>query len=254
MDSDKSHVAETARLVGDCRLADGVSIADFVIIDGSASSSGYLSIGQGAEVRTAAVVAGAGVIGIGARIEPGAVVTQDVPPYAIVEGNPARVVGYSAPAGPDRVHAVPVQSTAPPEPGSIPLIGGAMLYRFPEVEDLRGKLTFAEIGGYLPFEVQRFFCVYGVPSSEIRGEHAHRTLHQFLVCVEGQIRISLTDGRDRLEVVLDEPSVGLHLPPFIWSTQFQYEKDSVLLVLCSEPYDPASYIRDYDEYLKLTTP
>ena len=229
-----------ARLIAPRHVSDGRD-ADLVIRDD-------VIVGAGA------LVAGAQSIGQGARIAPGAVVTQDVPPYAIVEGNPARVVGYSAPAGPDRVRAAPVQSIAPLEPGAIPLIGGAMLYRFPEIEDLRGKLTFAEIGGLLPFEVQRFFCVYGVPSSEIRGEHAHRTVHEFLLCVAGRVRVSLTDGRARHEVVLDEPSVGLHLPPFIWSTQFQYDEDSVLLVLCSEPYDPASYIRDYDEYVNLTAP
>ncbi len=198
-----------------------------------------------------ALIAGAHSIGSGAQIAPGAVVRSDVPPHAIVEGNPARVVGYLTPAGTDRIASKPIEVTAPDEPGSFSILGGAAIYRFPEVADLRGVLAFAEINNHLPFEVQRFFCIYDVPSAEIRGEHAHRTLHELLICLSGTVRISLTDGRTRNDVVLSSPSIGLHLPPFVWSTQFQYSPGSVLMVLCSEPYDPASYIRDYDEYLAL---
>lgn len=226
-----------ARLVAPRLLATGAS-GDLIVRDD-------VIIGAGA------IVAGAGVIGPGARVEPGAVVTQDVPAHAIVAGNPARVIGYSAPAGPDQLPATPVQVTAPADPGEVKLIGGAVLHRFPEVVDLRGSLTFAEVGTHLPFEVQRFFCVFGVPSAEIRGEHAHRTLHEMLICVSGSLRVSLTDGSSRNEVVLDEPSVGLHLPPCVWSTQFQQGPDTVLFVLCSEVYDPASYIREYDDFLAL---
>lgn len=234
---DRVFVAVGARLVAPRLLPNGVD-CDLVVRDD-------VIIGPGA------LVAGACVIGQGARIEPGTVVTQDVPPYAIVSGNPARVVGYSAPIRPERSMSEPVQVPPPAAPGSKELVGGAVVYRFPEVIDLRGHLTFGEIGAGLPFEVQRFFCVYGVPSTEIRGEHAHRTLNEMLICVAGSLRISLTDGKDRQEVVLDNPCVGLHIPPFVWSTQFQQTPGTVLLVLCSEPYDPASYIRDYDEFLGL---
>lgn len=243
------------------QISDGVALGERVVVEYGARllaprllTSGLnvdLVVRDDAVIGAGALVAGAAVIGPGARIEPGAVVTQDVPPYAIVSGNPARVVGYSAPPGSDRVGSAPVQITAPVEPGSVSLLGGAVLHRFAEVVDLSGRLTFGEVGAGLPFDVARFFCVYGVPSTEVRGEHAHRTLHELLICVSGSLRVSLTDGRERHEVVLDYPSVGLHLPPFVWSTQFQQGPTTVLLVLCSEAYDPASYIRDYDEFLAL---
>lgn len=241
------------------QVSDGVTLGHGVVIEFGAQlvAPRCLTTGCDADlmvrdyvvIGAGAVVAGAAVIGTGARVAAGAVVTQDVPPHAIVAGNPARVVGYSAPSGPDRLGATVVQVSAPSEHGSTALIGGAVLHRFPEVVDLRGRLTFGEVGTQLPFETQRFFCVYGVPSAEIRGEHAHRTLHELLICVSGSLRVSLTDGRQRIEVVLDHPTLGLHLPPFVWSTQFQQGPTTVLLVLCSEPYDPASYIRDYDEFL-----
>jgi len=38
----------------------------------------------------------------------------------------------------------------------------------------------------------------------------------------------------------------------VWGVQYQYSPNAVLLVLASDVYNPADYIRDYDEFLKLT--
>jgi len=38
----------------------------------------------------------------------------------------------------------------------------------------------------------------------------------------------------------------------IWGVQYKYSPGAVLLVLASDYYDPADYIRSYDEFLKLT--
>ena len=46
-------------------------------------------------------------------------------------------------------------------------------------------------------------------------------------------------------------NLGLHIPPMIWAVQYRYSPDATLMVLASEPYDAADYIRDYDEFLKL---
>jgi dTDP-4-dehydrorhamnose 3,5-epimerase-like enzyme len=193
------------------------------------------------------------VIERGARIEPGSVVTVDVPPFAVVVGNPGHVIGYSAPPAADGVPASGRHEDPPVEVGSRRLGTGATLLRFPKVSDLRGHLTFGEVSDLLPFAPQRFFLVYGVPSRSIRGEHAHRTLEELLVAVSGSLRVSLTDGRTRSDVLLDDPTVGLYLPTHVWSTQYDYSSDAVLLVLASEPYDPASYIREYDDFSRLVT-
>ncbi len=37
-----------------------------------------------------------------------------------------------------------------------------------------------------------------------------------------------------------------------WGIQYQYTKDAVLLVIASEYYDSADYIRDYNEFLRMT--
>lgn len=210
-----------------------------------------LLVRDGVHIGAGAVVSGAAVIGLGARVEPGAVVTGDVPPFAIVAGNPGYVTGYVAPpavaGGIGKVEHVQV----PIEVGYTQLSGGASIIRFPEVVDLRGHMTFSEVGGLLPFEVRRIFFVYGVPSREIRGEHAHRALDQLLIAASGHVSVLTDDGRIRQEVVLDSPSVGLHIPPLIWGVQFRHSNDAVLLVVASDLYSADDYIREYDEFLDL---
>ncbi len=208
-----------------------------------------LTMQTGVVVGAGAVVCGAEVVGRGARIEPGAVVTSDVPPHAVVAGNPAYVTGYvSLPTGAGRGRPVEMVH-APNEVGSIALPSGASLIRFPEVADLRGLLTFAEVEGQLPFSVGRFFLVYGVPSQEVRGEHAHRQLHQLLVAVAGSVSVLTDNGAEREEVRLDDPTVGVHIPPMVWGVQFRHTADAVLMVLASDRYDGDDYIRDYSEFL-----
>lgn len=213
--------------------------------------SAMLLVRSGVQIGAGAVICGASVIERGARIEAGAVVTRDIPPYAIVAGNPAYVVGYVSPPATSGESGAVEQVRIPAEPGVAELIGGATIIRFPEVIDLRGSLTFGEAGDLLPFEVKRFFCVYNVPSRSVRGEHSHRTLHELLIAASGSVRVSLTNGHQRCEVVLEEPSVGLYLPPRLWSTQYSHSETSVIVVLCSHVYDPSSYVRTYDEYLAL---
>jgi len=93
--------------------------------------------------------------------------------------------------------------------------------------------------------------VYDVQSREVRGEHAHKELHQFLVCVKGSCSVMVDDGNCREEYTLDTPGAALHIPPMVWGVQYKYSPVAVLLVLASDVYNPGDYIRDYDEFLSL---
>lgn len=130
-------------------------------------------------------------------------------------------------------------------------VRGVMVHRLARHHDLRGDLYSAEVGGGLPFEPLRLFVVRDVPSHDVRGQHAHRTVHQFLVCLAGECTLAVDDGRQRLEIRLDSPAIGVHLEPMVWAAQQGFSPDAVLLVLASGRYDADEYIRDYREFLAL---
>jgi UDP-2-acetamido-3-amino-2,3-dideoxy-glucuronate N-acetyltransferase len=201
---------------------------------------------KGASIGANATILGGITIGERAMIGAGAVVNRNVPPDAIVVGNPAKIIGYSGLPAAER--AKPASS----RPGIVETeVKGVRLHTLPGVTDLRGALTFAEVESHIAFDIKRFFLVYDVPSSEIRGEHAHKELHQFLICVNGFCSVVADDGVNRREFLLDSPSKGLHLAPMTWGVQYKHSKDAVLLVLTSDRYNPQDYIREYDEFLKL---
>jgi dTDP-4-dehydrorhamnose 3,5-epimerase-like enzyme len=132
-------------------------------------------------------------------------------------------------------------------------VRGVVLYQFPWIKDVRGDLTVGEFESGFPFRPRRYFIVSGVPSGEIRGEHAHKLCHQFLICVYGQCSVTVDDGATRLEVVLDRPNLGIYVPPMIWGRQWQYSADAALLIFASELYDPEDYIREYSAFLSALT-
>lgn len=123
------------------------------------------------------------------------------------------------------------------------------LIELPDIKDPRGNITVGEFGRHVPFDVKRFFLIYQVPLVEMRGEHAHRECHQFLVCVRGRISVVGDDGDRREEFVLDRPNLGFYMPPMTWGGQFDYSADAVLLVFASHFYDAQDYLRDYDEFM-----
>ncbi len=200
-------------------------------------------VASGASIGGGAVILPGVRIGRGAMVGAGAVVTKDVPANAVVIGNPARIRGYVDGTA---------MATVPLAPGGVlpePTVGGARLVDLTVARDLRGSLAAVELTKDLPFEPARFFAVFDVPSTDVRGAHAHRQCEQVLVALRGSVRCILDDGTHREEVLLDRPDVGLHMPAMVWGTQFGYSPDAVLGVFASHPYDDSDYIRDYDEYV-----
>jgi UDP-2-acetamido-3-amino-2,3-dideoxy-glucuronate N-acetyltransferase len=203
---------------------------------------------HGATIGANATILCGLTIGQGAMVGAGAVVTGDVPANAIVVGNPAQITGYAD----TDVHQLEPPSESTQVPVERLAVSGVAVYHLRAVRDLRGSLAVAELGRELPFEPKRFFVVHDVPSRHVRGEHAHRRLHQFLVCLKGEFSLVVDDGSKRQEVRLRGPEIGVYLPPMVWGIQYRFSPDAVLLVLASDVYDPADYIRDYEDYRKLT--
>jgi UDP-2-acetamido-3-amino-2,3-dideoxy-glucuronate N-acetyltransferase len=203
-----------------------------------------VSIGAGATILPGVVIGERAVVGAGAFL------ARSVPPNAIVVGNPARIVGYV-----DAASAAPAAPAVSREGGGIGAantrVEGVKLHRMPYIRDMRGDLTVGEFGRSVPFLPKRYFLVLGVPDAELRGEHAHRRCHQFLVCVAGSIAVVADDGCNRQEFLLDRPDIGLYLPAMTWGIQYKYTQDAVLAVFASEFYDERDYIRDYAQFMEL---
>jgi hypothetical protein len=117
------------------------------------------------------------------------------------------------------------------------------------IRDPRGLLSFGEAGNPLPFVPVRYFTVTEVPADAVRGQHAHRECHEFLVAVTGSCLVEITDGAHRDAVSLEGIDTGLHIPPLTWLTLRDFAAGTVLLVLASHPFEEADYIRGYDQFL-----
>lgn len=203
-------------------------------------------IGDGAIIGEHAIIYPGVSIGDGAVIAPLALIQRSIPTMAIVEGSPARIVGYVGAS-----NNVVVANSSTNEPIQESNVCGVQLHHMQRVLDIRGNLTVGEFDRSIPFQPKRYFIVYDVPSMETRGEHAHRACHQFLICVRGSCAVVADDGNHRQEFLLDRPDLGVHLPPMVWGIQYKYSADAVLLVYASHYYDAADYVRNYAEFRQL---
>lgn len=261
--SSSAHIGTNAKLGSNLNIGPGVVIPDGAIVGNDVTigpntvfvTPSLTSTDQPAVVAEkvevgANVVLYPGVrIAAGACILSGTVVTKSVPPKAIVEGNPAHIVGYVDALSESNSTNLTVGHGF--DPVKKLHVNGVTLHHFSVIPDLRGNLTVGEFDRQIPFVPQRYFMVYGVPSREIRGEHAHRECHQFLICARGSCSVVVDDGVNRAEVDLDEPNKGIYLPPMTWGIQYKYSTDALLLVFASHHYDAKDYIRNYDEFITL---
>ncbi|MBI2274151.1 MAG: WxcM-like domain-containing protein [Bacteroidetes bacterium] len=115
--------------------------------------------------------------------------------------------------------------------------------------DRNGHITPVN-NGDLPFVIKRVFYLYDIPVGESRGAHSHIECHQFLIALSGAFNVHLDDGTNTRSVTLNNPSVGLHIPPGIWAAEMDFSSGAICLVLASHVYSENDYIRDYSEYIK----
>jgi UDP-2-acetamido-3-amino-2,3-dideoxy-glucuronate N-acetyltransferase len=114
--------------------------------------------------------------------------------------------------------------------------------------DERGNLVVGEFPKNLPFAPVRFFLVGEVPPSEIRGNHAHKTNQQFLLCISGSIKVRVYNGVEWQEFNLHSKTAGLFIPALHWAEQEYVTSGSQLLVLASEKYSASGYINSLAEF------
>jgi len=118
----------------------------------------------------------------------------------------------------------------------------------PKIEERRGNLSVIE-NDTVPFDIKRVYYLYDVPSGAERGGHAHKDLQQFLVALSGSFDVVLNDGKEKQIITLNKPYEGLLINSGIWRELENFSSGSVCLVIASEVYIEADYIRNYDEFL-----
>lgn len=113
-----------------------------------------------------------------------------------------------------------------------------------------GNLVPIEGAQDIPFEIKRVYYIWGTLPNVVRGKHAHRHLEQVIICISGYCDFILDDGKKKDVVHLRSGNQGLYIKSNIWREFTNFSSDCMILVLASEHYDEADYIRDYDEFLK----
>lgn len=121
------------------------------------------------------------------------------------------------------------------------------LIEVPKIHDVRGNLSVIE-NNTIPYEIKRVYYLYDVPSDAQRGGHAHISLKQFLVALSGSFDVVLKDGENIKKITLNKPNFGLLIENGIWRELENFSSGSVCLVLASEVFIEADYIRDFDEF------
>lgn len=122
---------------------------------------------------------------------------------------------------------------------------------FQSKTDERGALVILEENKQIPFEVKRLYYMYGIHFEQRRGFHAHKALTQMAFVIQGQCKMLMDDGINKVDLCLNSPKNGLLIEPMVWHEMYDFSKDCILMVLADDFYDESDYIRNYDEFMKM---
>lgn len=121
-------------------------------------------------------------------------------------------------------------------------------FDFKNLGDDRGSLVAIDYLTGLPFDIKRAYYIFDTKPEIIRGQHAHKKLHQVAICLAGSCTMLLDNGIKKEEVTLNNPNLGINIPPMLWHEMYNFTSDSILLVLADDYYLEDDYIRNYEEY------
>jgi len=125
------------------------------------------------------------------------------------------------------------------------------MVKLPRISDERGSLAFGEAERHIPFPVRRVFWTYGIRDGNQRGDHAHRTCRMVLFPIGGSFDIEVDDGCSKVVLHMDDPSLGVYIPPLVWCRLTRFTPDAACISLASEEYRSEDYIHDYEEFKAL---
>lgn len=120
--------------------------------------------------------------------------------------------------------------------------------------DERGKLVSLEGNKNIPFEIKRVYYIFDTLPEQERGKHAHKSLEQIVIAIDGACQFVLDDGKDRETIWLNRPDVGLYIGKNMWREMKNFSYGCKLMVLANEYYNSEEYIKDYQKFLNTVNP
>lgn len=125
----------------------------------------------------------------------------------------------------------------------------ASFVKIPEIKD-DCSLIFAQTPNHIPFEIKRIYYISKATPKLPRGFHAHKKNQQVLFCIQGSIKLLIDNGKQKEEIRLNKPNIGIFIDRMIWHQMHNFRKNTILLVLASGIFDEKDYIRDYESFKK----
>jgi hypothetical protein len=118
-----------------------------------------------------------------------------------------------------------------------------------KVHNRSGNITAVEGNQDFPFNIERVYYLYDVPSGVERGGHAHIELNQLIIAASGCFDVVLDDGKNKKVIELNRPNYGLQIVPGIWRELINFSSGAICLVLASQKYNELDYIREYSDFV-----
>jgi hypothetical protein len=119
--------------------------------------------------------------------------------------------------------------------------------------DNTGKLVSIESKKNIPFNIERIFYIYGTSGDSIRGKHANKNSQFVMVCLNGSVKVMVDDGKNKEEVLLNNPFSAIFIPKMTWKEMYDFSTDCILLVISDCVYDSEEYIKNYDLFLEVVS-
>lgn len=131
-------------------------------------------------------------------------------------------------------------------------VDNCRLIDLPRHTHAHGSLTVVQNDNIIPMKIRRAFYIYDVPADTARGGHSHHRSRQMIIAVGGSFDVTLDDGVQRRTYTLNRPYRALYVTPGVWRTMDNFSSGSVCLVLTDTEYAESDYVRDYDNFKRLT--
>lgn len=110
-------------------------------------------------------------------------------------------------------------------------------------------ITVAEVNKQIPYVVERIYWLRSNSVDVERGNHAHMNSHQFIISIQGDMMVTITDTSGQINnFELKNDGIGLYIPPKHW-LKIQMPKHAVLLCLSSHIFKNQITVYDYDEFM-----